>query len=484
MIQSVAILSRSGKVIISRQNVPFQRTRLEGLFATFIRLQSSNHGTSFETDGVRFIYQSCEDVYIVMITSLSSNIIEDTEILNAIIASLTHKLTVSSKGISHGMFEALFVIDEFLHWGYAEKVSVSTVKSNLAMKSKEEERYLAELELKKAEVARITKKREEEIQEEKDLRNQVAMLQNMQGVTSFLEETHRDFIPEERPKEQPKPKKQPTRKSTKPKGLQLGKKKQSDVLMEDLMKEDDVVNEPVPTKTQPKQEKRLMLGSALVKVVEDSSISVSAETGAISMNVNGSLSIAVAENVQPEFVLNPLLLTIKPQLHPHINPKLFTERILNVKEGKTFATGNPAIYAKWNYKSTEAELPITFTCWPAETQNGMTLSLSYESENNLKDVVVEIPNIGDVTVVSVDGVVETEETIKWIIGEIEEGGSGSLEIEVNGEGLETSMIFPINVLYDVEHTVSGNEIVEMRDSGNVVEFENEMAINMKYEIIA
>ncbi|KAL7720135.1 Coatomer subunit delta [Entamoeba marina] len=204
-----------------------------------------------------------------------------------------------------------------------------------------------------------------------------------------------------------------------------------------------------------------MLGSALVKVVEDSSISVSAETGAISMNVNGSLSIAVAENVQPEFVLNPLLLTIKPQLHPHINPKLFTERILNVKEGKTFATGNPAIYAKWNYKSTEAELPITFTY-----------------------VVVEIPNIGDVTVVSVDGVVETEETIKWIIGEIEEGGSGSLEIEVNGEGLETSMIFPINVLYDVEHTVSGNEIVEMRDSGNVVEFENEMAINMKYEIIA
>ncbi|KAL7720134.1 Coatomer subunit delta [Entamoeba marina] len=205
MIQSVAILSRSGKVIISRQNVPFQRTRLEGLFATFIRLQSSNHGTSFETDGVRFIYQSCEDVYIVMITSLSSNIIEDTEILNAIIASLTHKLTVSSKGISHGMFEALFVIDEFLHWGYAEKVSVSTVKSNLAMKIKE------------SRSCKNYKEREEEIQEEKDLRNQVAMLQNMQGVTSFLEETHRDFIPEERPKEQPKPKKQPTKKINKTK---------------------------------------------------------------------------------------------------------------------------------------------------------------------------------------------------------------------------------------------------------------------------
>ncbi|EDR25528.1 coatomer subunit delta, putative [Entamoeba dispar SAW760] len=214
-----------------------------------------------------------------------------------------------------------------------------------------------------------------------------------------------------------------------------------------------------------------------------SHITVSAETSAVNVVLNGSLGIAVAEGVEAEMKLAPIGVVAKAQMHPHVDPKAFVERILKLKEGKKLAVNTPAIYIKWNYKAEEFSLPITFTCWPAEAQNGLTLSMSYEATQELKDVVVEIPNLGPITVISIDGNLEVTDKIQWIIGDISDGSNGSLEIEISGEGLETSRLFPISVEYLHEHTLTGNEVVEVISNGQSIEFEKEVMLNATYQII-
>ncbi|EDR27636.1 coatomer subunit delta, putative [Entamoeba dispar SAW760] len=492
MIQSIGILSRSGKILVSRQNVSIARTRIEGLYATFIRMCNTISNSSFETDGVRFLFRLCEDVYIVLITTLSSNVIEDTEIMNAIIASFQQKLTITSKGITQGMFEVLFILDEFLQWGFVEKISVSNVRANLAMRSKDEEMYLQQLEIKKAEAARIAKQKAEEIREEKELKEKLAMLQGLQTDNFFEPSPNKtplstDYIPV---KETPSPilEKKTVKKTVKTGhakgGLQLGKKKPAETIIEEIKKDqEENTSSNAGVSDQIKEEKKLMVSNAIVKVNEESHITVSAETSAINVVLNGSLGIAVAEGVEAEMKLAPIGVVAKAQMHPHVDPKAFVERILKLKEGKKLAVNTPAIYIKWNYKAEEFSLPITFTCWPAEAQNGLTLSMSYEATQELKDVVVEIPNLGPITVISIDGNLEVTDKIQWIIGDISDGSNGSLEIEISGEGLETSRLFPISVEYLHEHTLTGNEVVEVISNGQSIEFEKEVMLNATYQII-
>ncbi|GAB1219037.1 hypothetical protein ENUP19_0011G0037 [Entamoeba nuttalli] len=492
MIQSIGVLSRSGKILVSRQNVSIARTRVEGLYATFIRMCNTISNSSFETDGVRFVFRLCEDVYIVLITTLSSNVIEDTEIMNAIIASFQQKLTITSKGITQGMFEVLFILDEFLQWGFVEKISVSNVRTNLAMRSKDEEMYLQQLEIKKAEAARIAKQKAEEIREEKELKEKLAILQGLQTDNFFDQSPNKtplsaDYIPV---KETPSPilEKKPVKKSVKTGhakgGLQLGKKKQAETIIEEIKKDqEENTNSNAVVSDQIKEEKKLMVSNAIVKVSEESHITVSAETSAVNVVLNGTLAIAVAEGVEAEMKLAPIGVVAKAQMHPHVDPKAFVDRILKLKEGKKLAVNTPAVYVKWNYKAEEFSLPITFTCWPAEAQNGLTLSMSYEATQELKGVVVEIPNLAPITVVSIDGSLEVTDKIQWIIGDVSVGSNGSLEIEISGEGLETSKLFPICVEYLHEHTLTGNEVVEVISNGQSIEFEKEVMLNATYQII-
>lgn len=80
---SVAVLSKSGKVLVSRQFVDMSRIRIEGLLSAFPKLVGTGNKqhTFVETDKVRYVYQPVEGLYFLMITNKQSNIIEDLETL-------------------------------------------------------------------------------------------------------------------------------------------------------------------------------------------------------------------------------------------------------------------------------------------------------------------------------------------------------------------------------------------------------------------
>ena len=102
VVVSVALCSKSGKYLLARQFIEISRIRIEGLLAAFPKLLSTGKEHTFvETDQVRYVYvtparndsrnmrlsdvlfsyQPLEDLYLLLITNKSSNIVEDLETL-------------------------------------------------------------------------------------------------------------------------------------------------------------------------------------------------------------------------------------------------------------------------------------------------------------------------------------------------------------------------------------------------------------------
>jgi len=131
-------LCREG--VISRQFRDMTRTRIESLLASFPKLIPTNiQHTSVETAEVRYVYQPLEDLYIVLITNKSSNILQDIDTLH-LFARVVSDLCRSAdeREILKHAFELLGAFDEIVSMGYRENVNLLQVRNVLEMESHEE----------------------------------------------------------------------------------------------------------------------------------------------------------------------------------------------------------------------------------------------------------------------------------------------------------------------------------------------------------
>ena len=116
------------------------RSRVEGLLVSFPKLIHSDEQHTFvETDSVRYVYQSLESLYMVLITTKNSNILEDLETLRLFTKVIPEYCRVMSESeVSKHAFELIFAFDEIIALGYRENVNLAQIRTYTEMDSHEE----------------------------------------------------------------------------------------------------------------------------------------------------------------------------------------------------------------------------------------------------------------------------------------------------------------------------------------------------------
>lgn len=126
--------------LVARQFMEMTRSRIEGLLASFPKLISAGQQHTFvETENVRYVYQPVEELYLILITTKASNILQDIDTLHLLARVIPEYCEkASEKEIRKFAFELLFAFDEIIHLGYRENVNLSQLKTLIEMESHEE----------------------------------------------------------------------------------------------------------------------------------------------------------------------------------------------------------------------------------------------------------------------------------------------------------------------------------------------------------
>lgn len=125
--------------LVARQFVDMTRTRVEGLLVAFPKLIATGQQHTFvETDAVRYVYKPLESLFVVLITTKTSNILEDIETLHLFSRVIPDYCRLEESDISSKCFELAFAFDEIVSLGYSERVTPMQVRQFTEMDSHEE----------------------------------------------------------------------------------------------------------------------------------------------------------------------------------------------------------------------------------------------------------------------------------------------------------------------------------------------------------
>ena len=117
------------------------KSQVEVLLSSFPRyIDAGTQHTTVESDTVRYVYQPLEELYMVLITTKQSNILQDIETLHlfAQVVSSICRSNLSEQEIGRNAFELLSAFDEIVCLGYRENLTLPQVRSILDMESHEE----------------------------------------------------------------------------------------------------------------------------------------------------------------------------------------------------------------------------------------------------------------------------------------------------------------------------------------------------------
>jgi hypothetical protein len=170
MILSVAITTKAGRTLVSRQFHYLTRTQVEGHLGAFPKLLSASNQSYIETESIRYVYQDLGNLYFVLITTTDSNILEDLDLL-ALLVELTgavlHQSAVTEQLVLANSLDLIFAYDECVFDGYRQNLTVSEVVTFLAMESQAEDEFNQRRIEKEKQAQQELRKRMTEIQAKK-----------------------------------------------------------------------------------------------------------------------------------------------------------------------------------------------------------------------------------------------------------------------------------------------------------------------------
>ncbi|KAL6076358.1 Coatomer subunit delta [Balamuthia mandrillaris] len=513
VVLAVAVCTKNGKALVSRQFVDITRTRIEGLLAAFPNLMGTGKQHTFiETENVRYVYQPLENLYMLLLTNKSSNILEDLETLN-ILAKIVPEYcrVLDEEEVANNAFKLIWAFDEVIAMGYKEKVTLSQIKTFMAMDSYDEKVHEVMERNKELEALEEAKRKRQQIEKMRQESLRAAQAGGMGGMGSMggmggmgglgsrssswqgsNEPLAQPIIVQER--ERPKA-------TAPPGGMVLGKKEATSKFMQAMQKEEDLdLREPSETLTgAPSAPKE----SVRVEILENINATLENDGGLPNVEVRGHLTFIIDDEQYSDVVLR----LSQPadnknnfhfKAHPNIDKNRFMkEKIVSPKGGKRgFPVRTALNILKWRLQTTDENLvPLTVNCWPSAGGGGSTVvNMEYELHTikpgfALGNVSIAIPIIGGTpTVEDVDGTYEFDlknHILYWRLDLIDESNSsGAMEFTVPGLS-DGSSLFPIKVSFMSQLTYCDIVLEGIENSeGAPVKYSLEKALHAdEYQVV-
>ena len=522
VVLSASICTRQGKALVSRQFVEMNRLRVEGLLAAFPKLLGTAQQHTFvETDSVRYVYQPLENqIYLLLITTKASNIVEDLgtlRLLAKVIPDVAGGL--QEHALNEHAFELIFAFDEVLTTGgYKEDISLSAIRTNLAMESHEEKVYLA-LKQSKEEQAKAEMQRQAKTIKERQMQQfRNNMMQGngggggaMGGMEGFggggMQQSQQGMFGEPYGQQQPQDdnpyaymqQQQAAPAPAPPKvlakggmklgggGSGLGSKKDS--LMAAMAAEDNLVvsqsttfgltSTSAPAPAAPPS-------TPLSLVLEEKiTVTMNREGAVDACDVKGTLTLTAHTDAGTQALVavqKPPSSSFNFATHPKVDKKEYEQKgILSLKGGKGFPVNRPVGVLRWSYAGEDAA-PLTINCWPEDEGSG-TINVNIEMELLRTDVVLQDVNIllplgttDPPAIESIDGVYKHDPRagmMCWHFDQVDANqSSGSLEFRVSGSNVDA--FFPVQIGFRSETLLCPIEIGSVTNSSTGASIPHQM----------
>ncbi|CAF3071782.1 unnamed protein product [Rotaria sp. Silwood2] len=498
---AASICTKAGKPLVSRQFVEMTRSRIEGLLASFPKLIGAGKQHTFvETDTVRYVYQPFDKLYMVLLTTKASNILEDLETLRLFSRVIPEYCkTVDEKEVFEHAFELLSAFDEIVALGYKENVNLAQIRTYTEMDSHDERVHDAMRQCQEREAKDRMKQRAKELDVQRRAQQRAGGSKSYGSSTGISSNTYSSSSTDNKPDITPTPVTYPTsnttstiRPSTTGKAMKLGTKgKNVETFVDQLKSEGEIVVNTVPVtsgaggavakhKTQSVSLPDTEKGEVHLKQEEKLTVRCSRDGGLESLEVHGMIMLRVKPEQYGRILVaidNKELRNIQLQTHPNIDKKLFTnESLIGLKNAdRPFPVNQEVGVLKWRYTSTDPkEIPLTINCWPNETPNGgCEVNIEYELQNKnlvLKDVqiCVPLPSGGQTPVIGkIDGDYQFDNrkiTLIWTLPVIDQSNSeGTLEFSIRGKSAD---FFPIQIDFVAETSYCDIKIADVKSVDN------------------
>ncbi|CAN1225369.1 Coatomer subunit delta-1 [Linum grandiflorum] len=495
VVLAASIVTKSGKVLVSRQFVDMTRVRIEGLLAAFPKLVGTGKQHTFvETEDVRYVYQPIEQLYLLLVTNKQSNILEDLETLRLLSKLVPEYATsLDEEGISNTAFELIFAFDEVITLGHKDNATVAQVKQYCEMDSHEEKlhKLAQQSKIKDAndfmmrKANEIDKLKQEKLRGDKGGYNPLPSMESGRIESSFNDMSisrngsgfgsgsgfglSTDVDSFSTKSKAGRPSSAATAPS-KGHGMKLGKTQRTNQFLESLKAEGEVIMEDVQQNAGQSRTAAAPLSDPITLTVEEKlNVTLKRDGGMSNFDVQGQLSLQIRNQedgliqVQIEAGANPGVVF---KTHPNINKELFAnENVLGLKDpNRPFPTGDASEVSllKWRMQSgDESMVPLTINCWPSVSGNETDVSIEYEASSmfDLRNVLISVPlpalrEAPNVSQINGDWRYDSRNSVlEWSIVHIDNSNrSGSMEFVV--PGADKSAFFPISVRFSAASTYS------------------------------
>lgn len=464
---AAAVCTKNGKPIISRQFVEMTRSRIEGLLAAFPKLMNTGKQHTFvETESVRYVYQPLEKMYMLLITTKNSNILEDLETLRLFSRVIPEYCrTIDESSVQEHSFDLIFAFDEVVALGYRESVNLAQIRTFTEMESHDEKLFLAVRKSQENETKATMRRKAKELQQARreqmrgNPTGRMGASSGGFGVNGI--KTGTDIMAQTLAPEPSAPK--PSAPRSTGRAMKLGmKSKDVDSFVDKLISEGETVRS-VNTKSKKSDAAKVsapaaMIESVHIRIEEKFKISAGRD-GGVQMELLGLFGVRITDPENGTIRVKANVDNSLPvQTHPNVDKRAFqSSGVIGLKNpSKPFPLKQDVNVVKWRVQTDdESHLPLLINCWPNDNgEGGCDVNIEYElqlTQLELQDVVITIPipsGVGSPNVENVDGEYKHDSRkniMEWTIPVIDASNStGVLDFSIAGSPDD---FFPINVSF-------------------------------------